>query len=420
MGAAPIIHVPQRTAFQDQTRHRFFLVGRRGGKTFLIVEEICKDLPPCPDKGEIFYIGPTNSHAMELIWEPIQDRLDELGWDYHARISKQRFELSRGRKIYVIGAEKIRRIRGHKSWRVYMDELAYFEKPLGDVWRAVRPTLVDLKGRALAATTPDMKGSQAYDFWLEAKAKHDWSVHHWTSADNPFIDNDELQEAAKDLDEKSFRSEHEATWESFEGLAYYNFDENIHMVPCEKYWPGLHLDLCLDFNVNPTTLIVAQTLPAGMQQYKREYSLKNSSTEDTVGKFCEDHRDHRGHFLIRIFGDSSGKNRSSTTGKSDYYYVEKELQDAGFSFVNKVLPRNPPIVDRVKHMNGSLKPKRGESRIQIDPGCKDLIKDFGAQGLDGRHPSDKNNLGHKADAVGYHNYWLWFMRQTSKSSQIQL
>ena len=101
---------------------------------------------------------------------------------------------------------------------------------------------------------------------------------------------------------------------------------------------------------------------------------------------------------LKIRGDAAGSSRSANTGKSDYYYVEEQLKFRGFKFEKQVPRANPPIVDRVKFVNSWLQPMVGSHRIEIDPSCKDLIRDLAAQELNGRHPSDANNLGHKADA----------------------
>lgn len=398
------VNEKQVKAFHDLSRHRYLCCGRRGGKTFLVVEELLRAIDCAPYRGEVVYIGPTNSHAKELIWEPIEEALDELGWRYKPMISKQRFELMGKRKIYVIGAEKIQRVRGRPLVFAAMDELAYFSTDLDEVWRAIRPALSDHKGRSIAATTPDGKGTQAYEWFEKAKKDPQWSVHQWHTIDNPWIDPDEIEDAKRDLDEKSFRQEYLATWESFEGLAYYNFDEAFHVKPQPAVDVHKALHLCFDFNVNPTTLLISQREGERLS-YKLEYSLKHSSTEETVKQFCDEFQNQADYIKIKIRGDSSGKARSSTTGKSDYHYVEEILRSRNFNYSIEVPPKNPPIIDRVKHVNGWLRPVAGNHRIEIDPQCEELIRDLSSQQLNGRHPSDRNNLGHKADAMGYDIYY---------------
>lgn len=416
-----IWHEPQRKFFQDKTRNRFLLVGRRGGKTIGIVEDLLSSIPEMPSFTDIFYIGPTHQQSKELLWDILESRMGELGWHFKAKIADQTFQLSRARKIYLIGAEKIRRIRGHRNYRVYLDELAYYSKPLNEIWRAVRPTLTDVKGRAVASTTPDGKGSDAYNFYLETLSKKDWAQHSWTSRDNPFLPQEEILSAKNDLDELSYFQEYEAQWVSFEGLAYYQFKEAEHLKPCAQINDNLTIDITLDFNVNPTSLLVVQydgTIP--MIYFKKEYSLKNSSTTATVRQFCEDFKQYKDTNRIEVMGDATGKSRKSNTGRSDYYYIEEMLKSYGFNYSMKVPSDNPPIVDRVNHTNAWLKNANGISRVTIDPACRELINDFSAQGLEGRFPSDKNNMGHKADAAGYYISYKHLLNSRQKQTTIEL
>lgn len=412
-------HLKQIEALDDQTRFKFWLAGRRGGKTIGIREDILAHVPKLPEKTGLCYVGPTNQDAMDLIWDEIRDRLDDLGWKYKERVTKQRFLFSRGRYIQVLGAEKIRRVRGKKYLRVYMDEVAFYTLKLRDIWRAVRPTLADYKGGAIIATTPNGKGTDAYDFYLEALKKSDWKYFYWRTIDNPYIDPEEVEAARRELDPKSFNQEYLAGWESFEGLAYYCFDENLHLKPCAEFDFNEPVGMDLDFNVNPTTLLLDQKI-SGHIYFRKEYSQKNSSTPDTVRSFCEDFKDQKNRIMLHIYGDSTGSNRKSNTGRSDYYYVEEVLKDYGFNYQKRVRSANPPIIDRVAHANSWLKNARGESRVTIDPGCTDLIRDLSSQPLEGRFPSDKNNLGHKADAFGYRIHWEQTIGNREKQSTIEL
>lgn len=370
-----------------------------------------------PGQG-VCYVGPSHLHAKDLVWKPLIQRMAELKWNIYPMISKSRIELSRGRYIYILGAERISRVRGHKFIKTYLDEVAFFTSDLFEIWRAIRPTLTDYRGGAIFATTPNGKGTSAYDFYLDILGKEDWKYFHWTTLDNPFISRDEIENAKKELDEKAFKQEYEASWESFEGLAYYNFDENLHIKPVIPDL-SLPIHLCLDYNVNPSTLLLSQ-FSRGKMRYFKEYSYANSSTEITMENFCTDFKDLAPVLDIRIRGDAAGSARKSNTGKSDYYYVQQMLTKAGFHWTHEVRASNPAIVDRLKVVNSWLKPYQAEHRIEIDPSCKDLIRDLSSQELSGRIPSDKNNLGHKADAFGYDIYWQSTKELSKPTSQRQL
>lgn len=381
---------------------------------------MCQDIAKVPPYGKVVYIGPTNQHAKDIMWEEIEKRLNELKWKNKPLISKSHFAMAGNRKLYIIGAEKIDRVRGHGLHSVYFDEIAFFNKNLRKIWEAIRPALTESKGRATMATTPNGKGTQAYDWYLDIKSKANWAYHHWRTIDNPYLDPTEIEQAKLDLDEKSFNQEYLAEWESFEGLAYYNFEEDTHIERCDElYFDTDELCIMQDFNVNPTSLLVGQKVGKEVF-FRKEYSIKNSSTEMTIKNFCEDFKSHKDYFRIMIHGDSTGNNRNSVTGRSDYWMTQDILTQYGFEWKMQVRSKNPSPIDRVSAVNSYLKNYYGQSRVTIDPSCKDLIRDFGSQELEGRYPSDKNNLGHKADAAGYFIHWHWLKERAKPSSVQQL
>lgn len=233
--------------------------------------------------------------------------------------------------------------------------------------------------------------------------------------ENPWIDPAMIEEAMNDLDAKAFAQEYMATWETYEGLAYYNFDESLHVKECGNFDPSLPVSIALDFNVNPTTLLVT-SYRQGRKFIHREYSFADSSTERTIKAFIDDFKVKPSHLPVQIRGDSAGNQRKSTTGKSDYAYIIEAMKNSGIPHIFQVPSVNPPIIDRVNIVNGWLRPLIGIPRIVIDPSCKHLIKDLAGQKLDGRIPSGNNNLGHKADALGYDIYWESLAEKRIQSS----
>lgn len=408
-------HEKQIEFFHAPQRFKFALAGRRGGKTFAIVQDILKTMFTAPRRSKIYYVGPTNPHAKEIIWDDLDEALRRNKWNFKSRVSQGRFILPRRRQIFIMGAENIDRIRGKAAIKIYLDEIAFYKRPLSEVWKAVTPTLMDFKGELWATTTPNGKGTEAYDKYLECLEKPDWGVFNWKTIDNPFIDPSEIENAKREMDEKSFMQEYEAAWMSFEGLAYYSFDENLHIKKQPEIDPQIPLHLCFDFNVDPTTILLSQK-EDGMLRYKKEYSNKDSSTIITTKAFCEDFKEQAKHIKILIRGDASGKSRSSNTGKSDYFYVFELLKNYGFTYEYQVKASNPPIVDRINAVNGWLKPLKGPHRVEIDPSCKDLIRDLSSQERIGRMLSDKNNLGHKADALGYDVFYEQLLSRQGRSS----
>ena len=79
---------------------------------------------------------------------------------------------------------------------------------------------------------------------------------------------------------------------------------------------------------------------------------------------------------IEIFGDASGRNLH-TTGLNDYTSIQTYLTRAGIrNFRLRVPASNPPVLNRVRQVNALLTNALGEVRLEIDPRCKELIRDL--------------------------------------------
>src|ERR1700682_2167481 len=126
---------------------------------------------------------------------------------------------------------------------------------------ALRPPPADRRGRAVFCATP-----KAFTFLYELyqlgqnptlDTKGIWKSWQFPTITSPFIPQAEIDAARADMDERSFRQEFEATFESMSGRAYYNFDPRTHL---GKYNFNPHLPIWVgqDFNINPMSTVVPQ------------------------------------------------------------------------------------------------------------------------------------------------------------------
>jgi hypothetical protein len=105
-----------------------------------------------------------------------------------------------------------------------------------------------------------------------------------------------------------------------------------------------------------------------------EIVLERATTEEACQEFENRYRGHAAG--LEIYGDSSGRNMH-TTGMSDYNTLQTCLHRAGFRTVKLRVPAsNPPVMSRVRCVNALLTNAVGEVRMEIDPKCRELIKDF--------------------------------------------
>jgi hypothetical protein len=153
---------------------------------------------------------------------------------------------------------------------------------------------------------------------------------------------------------------------------YHCFNAAVHVVR-QSYNPTATLMWALDFNVAPMSSVLVQMVMDRISVID-EIVLDRATTEEACAEFENRYRKHLGP--ITIFGDASGRN-THTTGTSDYLMLQSCLYRAGVRDVRLQIPnKNPPVLNRVQRVNGLLTNAAGEVRLEIDPRCKELIKDF--------------------------------------------
>lgn len=153
---------------------------------------------------------------------------------------------------------------------------------------------------------------------------------------------------------------------------YHCFNPAVHQVR-HAYDARKPLMWSLDFNVAPMTSVLLQW-DNGRLAVVDEIVLERATTEEACMEF---ENRYKGHVApLEIFGDASGKNMH-TTGTSDYTMLQSYLYRAGFRHVKLRVPtKNPPVLNRVQKVNALLTNALGEVRLEVDPHCEELIRDF--------------------------------------------
>ena len=138
---------------------------------------------------------------------------------------------------------------------VVVDEFASIDP---EAWTAVlRPALSDRRGRALISGTP--RGyDHFYELYQGVQGDPEWSTFQFTTADGGNVPKEELESAAHQLDERTYREEFLASFENrTSGTVYYAFDRAGNVEPA-NYDRRLPLFWSLDFNVNPMCSLIGQ------------------------------------------------------------------------------------------------------------------------------------------------------------------
>ena len=153
---------------------------------------------------------------------------------------------------------------------------------------------------------------------------------------------------------------------------YHCFNAAVH-VTRRAYDARKLLLWALDFNVAPMSSVLLQWDGERLGVVD-EIVLDRATTEEACMEFENRYKGHAAQ--LEVFGDASGKSMH-TTGTNDYTMLQGYLYRAGFRQVKIRVPsKNPPVLNRVQKVNAILTNALGEVRLEIDPRCQELIKDF--------------------------------------------
>lgn len=216
------LHDAQWEIFLSPARYKVVAAGRRFGKSYL--SAICLLMEALKDENEqgrslrdkrVFYVAPTFDQGKRIIWDLLMD----LGKDVIESVVQNQgiVTLRNKRRIEIKGADRPDTLRGVGLSYLVMDEYA-FMKP--DVWEQIlRPTLTDVKGKALFIGTPDGK-NHFYDLFVGCESKEDWEAFTFTSFSNPTLDKKEIESATAEMSSSNYRQEYEASFAASGGTVF--------------------------------------------------------------------------------------------------------------------------------------------------------------------------------------------------------
>ena len=408
-------HAEQRRLVTSPARFKVVPAGRRSGKTELAKRVILSKALTNVDypDARFFAAAPTRDQAKAIFWDDLKAMVnknllaDAPGeTDLHLRFIN-------GASIHVVGMDKPERIEGRPWNGGVLDEFANMKQ---QAWSEnVRPALSDRAGWCWLIGVPEGR-NHYYDLWKYAISGKDpdWDGFTWPSAD--ILPAAEVAAAKRVLDELTFQQEYYGSFISFEGRAYYPFQEADHCGML-AYNPGAPLILCFDFNVEPGVAVILQEqfLPNGMPEGLTGTGIigevhipHNSNTPAVCRRIVQDWGTHEGE--VYCYGDATGGSRGSAKVQgSDWELIKQELLPVfreRLSF--RVGRANPPERTRVNAVNSRLKAADGGEWMMVDPAAApNVVRDFEGVRLlaGGSGEIDKRadpKLSHLTDAIGYY------------------
>ena len=381
----------QGQVFNNRTRFRVLVAGRRFGKSYLACIELLRGAIERPGE-TFFYAAPTYRMAKDIAWKVLK-KLVPRAWIKAKNETDLKLELVNGSTIELKGTENAMALRGRSLAGVVLDEAAFMD---AEVWfEVIRPALADKQGWALFISTPDGTASWFYDLWCYAvEAEKDWKRWQFTTIDGDNVPPEEIEAARGQLDSRTFRQEFEASFENLSGLVAINFSD-ANIAPEIKDIPVLPLLVGLDFNVSPMSAVCAVKYQSELWVFDEIVLTGGATTWD----FCEALIDKYGmeRRIITCPDPTGAARKTSGVGATDHAILRK----AGLTVST---PRAPwKIRDKITCVNMGLLDATGTRRIKIHPRCVELIKSLRTLTYTANTNMPNKNLGvdHSFDALGY-------------------
>jgi len=380
----------QANIAQDTHRFRVVIAGRRFGKTHISIRELCK-VARNPAK-EVWYVAPSYRQAKQIVWKKLKHKLQDLRWIDKANESELTIILKNGSTISLKGADNADSLRGVGLDFIVLDEFADIDPT---AWfEVLRPTLSDKQGSALFIGTPKGIGNWSHDMYQMSLEQPDiWSSHQYTTIDGGNVPQAEVDAARRDLDEKTFRQEYMATFETYTGRIFYNFDRRTHVKAYTYDRIPEVLYIGVDFNIDPMSAVVFAREKDTLHVID-EIRLFSSNTAELV----EEIRARYGARKIWAYPDPASRQRKTSAGGATDLTI---LQNAGF--VVKCPHSHNPVRDGINAVNSRLLNDRQEINLFIDPKCKHTIEAMERYTYkEGSSQPDKDKgYDHMADALRY-------------------
>ncbi len=256
----------------------------------------------------------------------------------------------------------------------------------------IRPALADQRGSAFFISTP-AGYNHFHEMWEQAADLDDWQTFSYSTIDGGNVPPEEVELARRTLDERTFKQEFLASFETFSGRVFPEFDEaNVADDIADTGGPVL---VGLDFNVGIMAGVICSKVGDTLHQWD-EIAVKNSNTDEVAQMLRQRFPDRR----IICYPDPTGRARkTSAAGATDHGILRKYGLEV-------VAPKSPwSVKDRLNATNWLICNAEGQRRLFVHPRCKNTIKGYRSvtykEGAEDFVVDKDPGLEHWIDGAGY-------------------
>lgn len=379
---------PQREVWDSSARFKLLCSGRRFGKTYLCIARLVAWAVSKPGSLN-WYVTANYRMAKQIAWRQLKTMVP-ADICIKRNESELSVELSNGSIIALKGAENADSLRGVSLSTLVIDEAAYVKQ---DAWEMVlRPALSDQGGPAWFITTPAGL-NWFHDLWEQAQDEGDWETYSYTTVQGGNVPPDEIEAARRTLDERTFRQEYLASFETLSGRVYPDFSDdnvtdNAKDTGGEIYWGT-------DFNVSVMAGVLGSRVGDTLHIWD-ELAVNQSNTDEVCQLLKARFPDRR----IIAYPDPTGSARkTSSAGRTDHDIIRRY----GFQCVS---PKAPwAVKDKINATNWMIRTADGHLKLFIHPRCKHTIKALKnvtyKQGADDYVIDKSAGIEHWTDGLGY-------------------
>ncbi len=235
---------------RDSHRYKVINCGRRAGKSYLVSVQMLHFATE-NDKSICWYVSPNYKQSKSIMWAMLRE-LIPTEMIRSKNETELKFVLVNGSEILLKGAEDPDSLRGVRIDFCVFDETAFIDK-WDEVWKVIRPTLIDSKAKVWFISTPN--GFNHFKTLCET-TDQDFKYFHFTTYDNPYLDPSEIDSMKKEMDPDSFAQEIMGEFKKMSGMIYKDFARETHMVEIPPLDFNYTFTRSLDFGYGHKTALL--------------------------------------------------------------------------------------------------------------------------------------------------------------------
>lgn len=379
---------PQRQVYDAPERFKLLCSGRRFGKTYLCIARLINWA--CSKANSLcWYVTANYRMAKQIAWRQLKLMVPKEIC-VKRNESDLSIELTNGSIIALRGSENPDALRGVSLSALVVDEAAYVKQ---EAWEMVlRPALSDQGGPAWFITTPSGL-NWFYDLWEQAQQEPDWCTFSFTTIEGGNVPKEEIEAAKRTLDERTYRQEYLASFETLSGRVFPDFgpdniDDDVKDMGGDILWGT-------DFNVSVMAGVLASKVGDTLHVWD-ELAVKQSNTDEVCALLAARFPGRR----IVAYPDPTGSARkTSAAGQTDHGIIRKY----GMKVVS---PKHPwAVKDRLNATNWLIRNAEDQIRLFVHPRCKHTIKALQnvtfKEGSEDYIVDKTAGIEHWADGLGY-------------------